>query len=375
MRIDLSRAQRDTHERFAALFDAELVAEIRRMGESPRRGAVTPEEELADAEAGRLAVWQALVDLGATRLLVPEKFGGTAEGQSGAVVLCELLGAALYQGPLLDTFIAQEILSHTPDTEHERIAETVAGAGVAVAPRASTTDVLHRPGPPLDAEGRLDGVRRFVGAVPQSQYLLAVAGEPGGIRSALVALDDRVAVRRYDEVTRGQLYEVTCTGAPVLSWHTDTAASWAEVVAGARVRHAAYLIGAAQGALDLAVARAGARQQFGKPIGRFQAIAFRLAELATRLSAARWFTYAAAAAHDRRLRAAQALALASDVLGSIVAAAMQIHGAYGLTEDADIQLYYRRAMLDRVWLGTPVDLRREVYPLLAATQDERSDTL
>ncbi|HEX5115074.1 MAG TPA: acyl-CoA dehydrogenase family protein [Pseudonocardiaceae bacterium] len=383
MRVELSSVQQEVRTRFAALFDDELMSDIRRMGESPTRSAVDPAGAAADARTSRAAVWDALVDLGATRLLVPEKFGGEDVGHGAVVVLCELLGAALYQGPLLDTLLAQEVLLGSPDIEADRIAEIAAGAAVAVAPRATTADVLHRPGGPLgDDGGALDGVRRFVGSVPECRYLLAVAAHDAGTRSALVAADG-LTVRRYDEVTRGQLFEVTFAGVPVLSWYVSGPTAWAKLVARARIRHAAYLVGTAQGALDLAVSRARARRQFGRPIGRFQALAFRLAELATRLTATRWFVRGAAAAvdvcadtdADCLIRAAQALAMASDVVGWIVSTAMQVHGAHGLTEDADIQLFHRRALVDRIWLGTPVELRQEVYPMLTLTLDNRLDTL
>lgn len=379
MRVDLSPVQRDIHARFAPLLDDDLVSSMRRMGESPTRSAVDPSGAAADAEVGREAVWRALVDLGATRLLVPEKFGGEQAGQGAAVVLCDLLGTALYQGPLLDTMITQEVLLSTPGVGEQQITETMAGAAVAVAPRATAADVLHRPGPPLGTGDALDGTRRFVGSVPECRYLLAVAACDGGVRSALVGTEE-LAVRRYDEVTRGRLFEVTFANVPVVSWHFDDRDEWDQLVARARIRHAAYLVGSAQGALDLAVARVGTRHQFGRPIGGFQAVAFRLAELATRLTATRWFVRGAAARADTgddcRLRAAQALGMASDLCGRIVAAAMQLHGAHGLTEDADIQLYHRRALVDRTWLGTPVELRREVYPLLvSATQHNQTDTV
>ncbi|TCO60859.1 acyl-CoA dehydrogenase family protein [Actinocrispum wychmicini] len=366
MRVTLSEVQRDVRDRFADLFDDDLGPCIRRMAELPARGSTDPGGTDAESAAVRDAVWRAMVDLGATRLLLPEKAGGEDARQAGAVMLCELLGAALYQGPLLDTYIAQEVLLRTLDTDADRIAETATGAPIAVAVRETATDALHRPGPALGTGDTLDGVRRFVGSVPESQYLLVVADDPAGVRCALVA--DGYQARRYDEVGRSQLFEVRFTGAPVVSWHLEDRDGWMQLVARARIRYAAYIIGSAQGALDLAVARSQERHQFGRPIGTFQAPAFRLAELAARIEATRWFVRAAAAeadtGSDSRLRAAQALSMAADVYGTTVLVAMQVHGAYGLTEDADIQLYYRRALIDRVWLGSPVEVRREVFPLL-----------
>src|SRR4051794_21152484 len=105
MEIRLSAAQLAVRARFAQLFeDEELTSSIRRMGEQPRAGTAAEVEEL------RQLVWSALTDLGATRLLLPERFGGEAAGQQAAVMLAELLGSVLYQGPLLDTMTAAEAL-------------------------------------------------------------------------------------------------------------------------------------------------------------------------------------------------------------------------------------------------------------------------
>jgi alkylation response protein AidB-like acyl-CoA dehydrogenase len=217
--------------------------------------------------------------------------------------------------------------------------------------------------------------RRFVSFAADADYLLIPGTRPSGPVFALVRRDDAaVSLRRHDDVTRGELYDVRIENAPAVA--AVLAEAWPRVLAHARIRHAAYLVGLCQGALDLAVARAGERRQFGQPIGRFQAPAFDLARIAAELEAARWFVYAAAweadDGADARLSAAQALAMTADLARTATSAAMQIHGAHGATEQADIQLYYRRACVDRVWLGTPTELRREALPLLLAGYAERA---
>lgn len=99
--------------------------------------------------------------------------------------------------------------------------------------------------------------------------------------------------------------------------------------------------------LDLTAAYVSKRRQSGQALGKFQAPAFRLAELTARLDTARWLTRAAAwesdNGYDTRLRAAQALAMAADLAAMTVRAAHQYHGAYGLTAESDIRLYFLRA--------------------------------
>lgn len=367
MDVSLNATQIEIRRRFGELVNDELIPGIRRMGE-----AAAP----ADATSVRNAVWRALVDLGATRLLLPVNHGGEDAGQQGAVMLTELLGTALYQGPLLDTMAAAELLVGSGDGK--RVAEIAEGAAVPLAVRESGHDDLTRPGP-LETPGGatvVEARRRFVGFVADGRYLLVVGrpagADPGRACAALVPRDHpTVSYRRHDDTGRGELYATRFTGTPVLSWHGDPArggAAWPAIVAGARIRHAAYLVGLCQGALDLAVARARDRRQFGREIGRFQALAFRLAELAARVEGVRWLVRAAAweadEGRDARLGAAQSLATAADLAGDVTVTAMQVHGAYGILDDSDIQIYYRRAHIDRVWMGTPGSLRREALPLL-----------
>ncbi|MEZ0115029.1 butyryl-CoA dehydrogenase [Catenulispora sp. EB89] len=375
--ISLSRRQVEIGERFAALLSADLAPAVRRMAEQP----VPPQADTdEDAAYTREAVWRALVELGATRLLLPERYDGEQAGQQGAVVVAELLGRVLYQGPLLDTMTATEVMLAEADPAGKLLREIAEGAAVTVAVRRGGRDSHSRPakfdcpdqpgGPTVEAE------RRFVGFAPETWSVLLVGrvGQVGpAVHAALVPRDHpTVTWRRHDDIGRGELYAVRFAGSPVAAWFGDPdggCAAWPQIVARARIRHAAYLVGLSQGALDLAVDRASARRQFGRPIGRFQALAFQLAGLATRLEGARLLVRAAAweadEGRDPRLSAAQALGMAADLAGEITAAAVQVHGAYGMTEDCDVQIYYRRAHVERGWLGAAADVRAEAVPWLA----------
>ena len=364
MEIRLSAAQLAVQARFAQLFDEELTPSIRRMGEQPRAGASTEDE------AFRQMVWGALTDLGATRLLLPSRHGGEAAGQQGAVVLAEMLGGALYQGPLLDTMTAAEALAAEGASGKllQRIAE---GAPVVLAVRESGSDTPVAPGPIELAEGQLTARRRFVNYAADAEYLCLIGLEQGQPICAVTARDHpAVSMRRQQDTGHGQWYDVTLARAPVLIAPTGFAKAWPGLLAAARLRQAAYLVGMCQAALALAVQRAATRRQFGQPIGRFQAPAFTLAAAATRIESACWLVRATAWEADQgadiQLRSAQALAMAADLSRTVLAAAIQVHGAYGTTEQADIQLFYRRAAIERCWLGSPRALRAEVLPLLLA---------
>ncbi len=378
MLVSLSTAQREIQGRFAELLNDELIPGIRRMGELPMGASAA---EVAGHTAARAAVWRALVDLGATRLLLPRELGGTESGQEGAVMLAELLGAALYTGPLLDTMTASELLIGSGGEVAARVAEIADGAAVCIAAREDAADGYASPAPVKVSGGGevLSATRRFVAFVPDCRYLVVVGSGQSGHRAALVRREhSAVTSRRMHDSARGELYAVSLSSAPVLCWLGERpghCAPWPAVIAKARIRQAAYLVGLCQGALDLTVARVTQRRQFGQVIGRFQVPALRLAELATRLDATRWLVRSAAweADHgsDTRLHAAQALAMAADLSANVVRTAMQYHGAYGTLLENDIQLYFRRANIERVWLGAPRDLRKEVLPLLAEPEGDR----
>jgi alkylation response protein AidB-like acyl-CoA dehydrogenase len=123
-----------------------------------------------------------------------------------------------------------------------------------------------------------------------------------------------------------------------------------------RVHTAARAIGLARGALEDAVVYAGRRVQFGRPIGEFQAIRFKLAEMATEIEAARQLTYFVATEADSRRRcdkeSSMAKLFASEMAERVTSDALQIHGGYGYTKDFAIERYWRDARLTKIFEGT-----------------------
>ncbi|MDX3102108.1 acyl-CoA dehydrogenase family protein [Nonomuraea angiospora] len=305
----------------ADFFDEDLAPLVRRMADRPRA-----EGGGEDSREIRAMVWEGLVGLGALRA-------------SDTVRLAELLGSVLYQGPLLDTLTARELL---PDHD-------LGQAPVALAVAAE---------PWSGQDGVISARRAFVGfAAEVDHFVVGGVDEGAGMRLALVGADHpSITMRRYEETSRGEAYEVEFAGTPVTAW-AGSSAEWEAALANARVRQAAYLVGLAQAALDHAVDHAKTRRQFGQPIGKFQGLAFRLSELSMHIDATRLLV------HDRdaAAHAAANLAAASDLARTVTTRTMQVHGAAGMRSDNDAQLYYRRAAAESVRLGTPSRLRRESW--------------
>lgn len=129
-----------------------------------------------------------------------------------------------------------------------------------------------------------------------------------------------------------------------------------EVLDGGRISIAALAVGIAQGAFESAVRYSGERQQFGKPIREFQAIQFKLADMATQIDAARLLMYRAAWMKDRGQRttkeSSMAKLFASEVSVRVCEEAIQIHGGYGYTKDYPAEKYWRDSKLCTIGEGT-----------------------
>lgn len=123
-----------------------------------------------------------------------------------------------------------------------------------------------------------------------------------------------------------------------------------------RITVAAMAVGRARRVFDFALRHAAGREQFGQSIGRFQGIGFQLADMITEIDAADLLTLAAADRLDRGLPAnreiASAKLFASEMLGRVTDAAIQIHGGMGLMDDLPLERFWRDARVERIWDGT-----------------------
>lgn len=129
-----------------------------------------------------------------------------------------------------------------------------------------------------------------------------------------------------------------------------------EILDGGRISIAALAVGIAQGAYESALRYSGERQQFGKPLREFQAIQFKLADMATQIDAARLLMYRAARLKDQGKRttkeSSMAKLFASEVSVRVCEEAIQIHGGYGYTKDYPPEKYWRDSKLCTIGEGT-----------------------
>jgi alkylation response protein AidB-like acyl-CoA dehydrogenase len=169
---------------------------------------------------------------------------------------------------------------------------------------------------------------------------------------AIEAGADGIALARHDAVGGDPVYRLDCDAVPTRRVD-GTLTSVLDHVAVAML---AYTVGVADEALALAVRHAKDRHQFGRPIGAFQAIAHRCADMRAEIDACRLLAYRAAWAldrqHDCELGVAAALAYANDALRRVAMHAHQVHGAIGFSTEHDLHLYTRRIKAYELTFGS-----------------------
>ncbi len=309
--------------------------------------AVMAAEPGLDAE-----VWRAAGELGWFGLATPEAAGGAGYGLPEAALLFIELGRALAPGPWLGTVLAAPLAPR--------------GAATEVLAGACRVAVIDDPEERLGAGASLDGEAPHVPDAGAAQALLVL----GRRAVRWCAADARgVAIRPAASLdpTR-RLARVGFAAAPATVLDADAARVRLE----AAVLVAAEAVGVAERTLELSVEYAKVRQQFGRPIGAFQAIKHRCADMAVRTEAARaLMLYAAVALRDGEPDAAPAVHGAKMLAGRAALANatdnIQNHGGMGYTWEADAHLYLKRAhLLEHTFGARAVHLDALAAPWRAA---------
>jgi len=282
-------------------------------------------------------LWSAMVEQGWTALAVPEDRGGLGLGIVELALLLEEVGGHVAPAPVLQQALALDALV-TGDGPAELIDALAAGEAVGtVAFRPVATDgatVTGRPEPVIHAP------RARVLIVRTEDELFAV----DGITSTAEPAMDR---------TRS-LGWVQLDAAPALRLGGQEAVE--RFIDLGAVGHSAELLGASARVLGLSVEYAKERVQFGRPIGSFQAVKHRCADMLVDVEGMRSAVYHAAWAlgagdPDRSVAASTAKTWCSDASRRVMASGLQVHGGIGFTWEHDLHLFVKRAQLDGVSFG------------------------
>jgi alkylation response protein AidB-like acyl-CoA dehydrogenase len=309
-------------------------------------------------------LWQRGAELGWIGLAVPEEHDGAGQGLVELCLVAEELGRAAAPGAFLDSALIALVLARRGQDELVR-ALAEGGLKASLAHHGSVAGSY-------DADELvLSGRATAVQAAAAADWLLVTAASDQGTRLVLV---DRarasVEPRRTLDETR-RWYDVVLDGVRVsaadvltadeaeIQWLTDACA----------VLTAADSLGVGERLLDMTVGYVKVREQFGRPLGSFQSVKHKVADMLTTLKGARAATYYAAMAldagvADATVASSVAKAFTGEGVAALAGEALQTHGGIGFTWEHDLHLYLRRAKVNEVLFGAAAEHYERLVALL-----------
>jgi alkylation response protein AidB-like acyl-CoA dehydrogenase len=321
-----------------------------------------------DPDVWRLATEQ----LGLPSLVIPAEHGGQGYGWVELAVVMEEAGRALYGGPLLATALATSMLwSVEASDDAAGLLEAIAAGRTATLVMTDGTGAHDVAGTSVTASRpadrwMLEGAASHVVDGHTAESLVVVARGEAGVGVFIVDADTpglTIAPLSTMDLTRKQAV-VTFTECPAVAIAEPGTGDAAIDHFGPRAAAllAAEQTGAMGRCLEMAVDYAKERHQFGRPIGSFQAVKHRCAEMLLRVDSARAVAWNAARAvaagdEDLALTASLAAAFCSQAFVDVAGDNIQVHGGVGFTWEHPASLYYKRAKASEVLLGTPTHHR------------------
>ncbi len=324
--------------------------EIQRTARELLAERARPERVREHAESARLDehLWRELGELGWPGIAIAETYGGQGLGLVELAILCEELGSTVAPVPLLPTVMAALVIEQA-GSEEQRARWL---PGLAAGESAGALGIER------------DGLAELVVGAPGARVLVLV--QEGDMRARVCAREE-VLVESIDSI------DPTRPAARVSAALDAGEPLEGDVRGGldrALVAISSELVGVCERALAMTLAYVKERKQFGVPVGSYQAVSHRCAQMLLDTERARSMTAFAAWAADadpQRLgeAAAMAKAAASDAGVEVTASAIQAHGGIGFTWEADVHWLYKRALLDASWLGGAKRQRARLAGILA----------
>jgi alkylation response protein AidB-like acyl-CoA dehydrogenase len=321
--------------------------------------------ELAESDDGfERSDWQEMAELGWPGLALPEQWGGQGLGIVELAILFEEMGYALAPSPLLsNTVVGLALAAGGSDDQRERFLRPLAAGELRGTPALVDAGSAATPGSfEMEARGDgdgvlLDGEKILVMDAAAADFLMVATAD--GRRHLVECGASGVTVTPHASIdpTR-RLYSVRFDAVRVGPEDTMPAdgAEYMPVFQRVCVALAAESTGVAQRAMEMAVEYAKDRQQFGRPIGSYQAVSHRCAQMLLETENARSAVYGAAWAADAEpeslpLAASMAKAYASDAGWRVPDASIQVHGGIGFTWEHDLHFFLKRGRANASMFG------------------------
>jgi alkylation response protein AidB-like acyl-CoA dehydrogenase len=325
------------------------------------RSLAEKEEDLDDR------LWQRGTELGWAGLAVPEEHNGAGQGLVELCLVAEELGRAVAPGPFIDTALTALALARAGSPALTGPIQGLTERGMKASLAHHGSVVGTRDGDGLVLTGRAAAAH----AAGAADWLLVTASL--GADQALVLVETAAAStrrRRTLDETRGW-YEVVFDGIRVPAGQvvTDDRTEVRRLLDAAAVLTAADALGVGERLLEMTVDYVKVREQFGRPLGSFQSVKHKVADMLTTLKGARAATYYAAMAldadvSDAPIAASVAKAFTCEGVSALAGEALQTHGGIGFTWEHDLHLYLRRAKVDEILWGAPAEHHERIVSFI-----------
>jgi alkylation response protein AidB-like acyl-CoA dehydrogenase len=329
---------------------------------------------LEDERGYDATLWKTMAGLGWTGLTIPEEYGGAGLNYVDLVLVLEEMGRVVLPSPFIWSMMVAEAVNRAGSADQKRalLPRIASGDLIATAALLEQSALWGPEGISLQAKTTgsdfvLDGAKLFVNDAHVAGCLLVAARtggtavdgvtlfalEPGRAGISISPLKTMDQTRKLSEV---KFAGVKAGAADVIG---EVGAGWktlSDVLDRGKVMLAAEMMGGAQKVLDMAVEYAKMRVQFGRPIGSFQAVQHKCANMMIDVEGAKSAVYYAAWAVSNQvaeapLAAALAKAASSDAYRRVSAEGIQVHGGIGFTWDHDMHLYFKRAKSSEFTFG------------------------
>ena len=332
-----------------------------------------------DSRGESEGLWKEMAQLGWLGLALPEEHGGSGLGMVETALLLDELGRAAYPGPYWPTMLVADAIAESgSDAQKKRWLSAIATGDARATVTLLDTDLDWNPdaiatrADKTSTGWQLSGIKRYVPWGHVANVLLIPARAPEGV--SLFLVDPSAAglklspVQGMDLATRWvqvDLDQVPVATDGLLGGPGQAVALLSGLLRRGAVGAAAEMLGAARRCLDMAVGYAKVREQFGQPIGSFQAIRHKCSEMLLEVENSHSAVYYAAwaldaKAEDAELAASVAKAYVADAARKVCGEAIQVHGGIGFTWEHDIHLYHRRALAIAAAFGSTVEHRETV---------------
>lgn len=336
--------------------------------------------EFDESQQFPMELMRELGNMGYLGVLVPAEFGGSELGYQEFVIIVEELAK-------VDPSLALSVAAHNglctnhilrfgnEEQKKKYLPDLATGKkigmwGLTESFSGSDAAAMRTTAVKTDGGYILNGSKNFIthASVGQTAVVLAVTDKEKGRKGISAFIletgmkgfsagkkENKLGMRASDTA---QLIFDNCfvSNSQLIGVEGEGFVQTMKILEGGRISIAALSVGLAEGALENSISYSGEREQFGKPIRSFQAIQFKIAEMATNIEAARLLTYKAASIKDNHdpvtLNAAIAKLFTSEIAEKAAIEAVQIFGGYGFTKDYPVEKFYRDVKLLTIGEGT-----------------------